>query len=248
VLGRHLGETLYRYDDQIPTQLQVKVADHPADLIDVASQDVARQRSLTAGRSACSILWDRLAADQPRHRRHPSPHPCATGGRVCGELALIVRGLLLNLTSQGLERRLPRLESRPGRLLPIHSDRGLPGFEVTVRPATSGTIRLGLRCPARSDALEYATAPHTRCGPGAGIRHRGSSNGSITCLTPSMPSSWLRRMALAREETNMASYTDQLARPFEHEEPLLITQRDLARIDRKLTHHSDLSAHRCHAR
>ena len=30
------------------------------------------------------------------------------------------------------------------------------GFEVTVRPATSGTIRLGLRCPERSDALEYA--------------------------------------------------------------------------------------------
>jgi hypothetical protein len=32
------------------------------------------------------------------------------------------------------------------------------GFEVTVRPASSGTIRLGLRCPDRSDALEYATA------------------------------------------------------------------------------------------
>jgi hypothetical protein len=31
------------------------------------------------------------------------------------------------------------------------------GFEVTVRPATSGTIRLGLRCPERSDAPEYAT-------------------------------------------------------------------------------------------
>jgi hypothetical protein len=43
---------------------------------------------------------------------------------------------------------------------------------------------------------------------------------------------------LAREETNLASYTDQLARPFEHEEALLFAQRDLARIDRKLTHHS----------
>ena len=32
------------------------------------------------------------------------------------------------------------------------------GFQVTVRPAGSGTIRLGLRCPDRSDALEYATA------------------------------------------------------------------------------------------
>jgi hypothetical protein len=41
---------------------------------------------------------------------------------------------------------------------------------------------------------------------------------------------------LAREETNLASYTDQLARPFEREEALLFAQRDLARIDRKLTH------------
>ena len=42
---------------------------------------------------------------------------------------------------------------------------------------------------------------------------------------------------LAREETNLASYSDQLARPFEHEEALLFAQRDLARIDRKLTDH-----------
>ena len=46
---------------------------------------------------------------------------------------------------------------------------------------------------------------------------------------------------LAREETNLASYTDQLARPFEHGEALLFAQRDLARIDRKLTHHSGSS-------
>ena len=32
------------------------------------------------------------------------------------------------------------------------------GFDVTVRPATSGTICMGSRCLARSDALEYATA------------------------------------------------------------------------------------------
>ena len=43
--------------------------------------------------------------------------------------------------------------SRPS--MPIAAYRG---FEVTVRPATSGTIRLGLRCPERSGALEYATA------------------------------------------------------------------------------------------
>jgi hypothetical protein len=39
----------------------------------------------------------------------------------------------------------------------------------------------------------------------------------------------------APEEPNLASYTDQLARPFEHEQALLFAQRDLARIDRKLT-------------
>jgi len=47
---------------------------------------------------------------------------------------------------------------------------------------------------------------------------------------------------LAREETNLASYTDQLARPFDREEALRSAQRDLARIDRKLTHHSGRSA------
>ena len=46
---------------------------------------------------------------------------------------------------------------------------------------------------------------------------------------------------LAREQTNLTSYTEQLARPFEHEEALLVAQRDLARIDRKLTHHSGSS-------
>ena len=43
---------------------------------------------------------------------------------------------------------------------------------------------------------------------------------------------------LACEGTDLASYSDQLARPFEHEEALLFAQRDLARIDRKLTHDS----------
>lgn len=35
---------------------------------------------------------------------------------------------------------------------------GCGGFDVTVRPATSGTICMGLRCLAWSDALNYATA------------------------------------------------------------------------------------------
>src|SRR5207253_796378 len=34
------------------------------------------------------------------------------------------------------------------------------GFQVTMRPASRGTIRLGLRCSERRDALEYAN-PHT---------------------------------------------------------------------------------------
>jgi hypothetical protein len=40
---------------------------------------------------------------------------------------------------------------------------------------------------------------------------------------------------LAREETNLASYTEQLARPFEHEQALLTAQRELACIERKLS-------------
>jgi MoxR-like ATPase len=51
----------------------------------------------------------------------------------------------------------------------------------------------------------------------------------------------LAQDGLSREETNLASYTDQLARPFEHEEALLFAQRDLARIDRKLTEHTGSS-------
>jgi hypothetical protein len=47
---------------------------------------------------------------------------------------------------------------------------------------------------------------------------------------------------LAREETNLASYTDQVARPFDREQALMAVQRDLARIDRKLTRHTGSSA------
>jgi hypothetical protein len=40
---------------------------------------------------------------------------------------------------------------------------------------------------------------------------------------------------LGREETNLASYTEQLAKGFEHEDALHSAQRELARIERKLT-------------
>jgi len=49
-------------------------------------------------------------------------------------------------------------------------------------------------------------------------------------------------MLLGRQFLQEAfSYTYQLARPLEHEEALLLTQRELARIDRKLTHHGGTS-------
>ena len=114
------------------------------------------------------------------------------------------------------------------------------GFEVTVRPATSGTIRLGLRCPERSGALEYATARTLEVAqvPAYGIGHFQRLDHLFDALDAELKAA---QDGLAREETNQASYTDQLARPFEHEEALLFAQRDLARIDRKLTHHGDSS-------
>jgi hypothetical protein len=114
------------------------------------------------------------------------------------------------------------------------------GFEVTVRPATSGTIRLGLRCPERSDAPEYATARTLDAAqvPAYGIGLFQRLDHLFDALDAELKAA---QDGLAREETNLASCTDQLARPFEHEEALLFAQRDLARIDRKLTHHSGSS-------
>jgi len=43
------------------------------------------------------------------------------------------------------------------------------------------------------------------------------------------------RHGLGREETNLASYSEQLARSFGHDEALLDAHRELARIERKLT-------------
>jgi len=61
-------------------------------------------------------------------------------------------------------------------------------------------------------------------------------NGACNCLFDALDAELKAAQdGLAREETNLASYTDQLARPFEHEEALLVAQRELARIDRKLT-------------
>jgi len=108
------------------------------------------------------------------------------------------------------------------------------GFEVTVRPATSGTIRLGLRCPERSDALEYATARTLDAAqvPAYGIGLFQRLDHLCDALGVELKAA---QDGLAREETNLASYTDQLARQFDHQDALLLAQHDLARIDRKLT-------------
>ena len=105
---------------------------------------------------------------------------------------------------------------------------------MTVRPASGGTVRLGLRCPERSDALEYATVRTLDLDQvsayGTGLFQR------LDHVLDALPAELkAAHDGLAREETNLASYTEQLARPFEHEQALLTAQRELARIERKLT-------------
>ncbi len=93
-----------------------------------------------------------------------------------------------------------------------------------------------MRCPERSDALEYATARTLDAAqvPAYGIGLFQRLDHLFDALDAELKAA---QDGLAREETNLTSYTDQLARPFEHEEALLSAQRDLARIDRKLTDH-----------
>ena len=111
------------------------------------------------------------------------------------------------------------------------------GFEITVRPASMGTVRLGLRCPGRSDALEYATArtldPLQAPAYGTGLFQR------LDHLSEAIDGELKAAQdGLAREETNLASYTEQLAKGFEHDDALMTAQRDLAGIERKLTNTS----------
>jgi hypothetical protein len=91
------------------------------------------------------------------------------------------------------------------------------GFEVTVRPASGGTVRLGLRRPDRSDALEYATVRTLDLDQvsayGTGLFQRLEH--LLDALAAELKAA---QDGLAREETNRASYTEQLARPFEHEQ------------------------------
>ena len=97
-----------------------------------------------------------------------------------------------------------------------------------------GAVRLGRRCSDRSDALEYATArrldPLQAPAYGTGLFQR------LDHLSEAIDGELkAARDGLAREETNLASYTDQLANGFEHEDALITAQRNLGRIERKLT-------------
>jgi hypothetical protein len=120
---------------------------------------------------------------------------------------------------------------------------GYRGFEVTVRPATMGTVRLGLRCSERSDALEYATArtldPVQAHAYGTGLFQR--LDHVLQAMVGELKAA---RAGLSREETNLASYNEQLSRPFEHEDALVTAQRDLAQIERKLSIDTGLSERR----
>ncbi len=108
------------------------------------------------------------------------------------------------------------------------------GFAVTVREASFGTVRLGLRCPDRPDALEYSTMRTLDLAMieayGTGLFQR--LDHVLQALDAELKAA---RDGLAREETNLASYTDQLGRHFEHEQALVAAQQELARIERKLT-------------
>ena len=103
-----------------------------------------------------------------------------------------------------------------------------------MRPASLGTVRLVLRCPQRSDALEYVTARTLDVDQvpayGTGLFQR--LDHVLEALDAELKAA---RDGLAREETNLPSYSEQLARPFEHDQALLAARRELARIERKLT-------------
>ncbi len=107
-------------------------------------------------------------------------------------------------------------------------------FDVTVRPATFGTVRLGLRCPDRADALEYSTTRTLDLamleGYGTGLFQR--LDHVLQALDAELRAA---QDGLAREETNLASYTEQLDRHFEHEPALVAAQQELTRIERRLT-------------
>jgi len=110
------------------------------------------------------------------------------------------------------------------------------GFEVTVRQASLSAVRLCLRCPERSGSLEYATTRTLDLAQlaayGTGLFQR--LDNLLEGLDAELKAA---RDGLAREETNLTSYSEQLARAFDYDEALLTAQRDLERIEQKLTGH-----------
>jgi hypothetical protein len=107
------------------------------------------------------------------------------------------------------------------------------GFAVTERPASGGTVRLGQRCPERSDALEYATV-RTLDLDEVSAYDTGLFQRLEHLLDALAAELKAAQDGLAREETNLESYTEQLARPFEHEQALITAQHELTRMERKL--------------
>jgi hypothetical protein len=108
------------------------------------------------------------------------------------------------------------------------------GFTVTVRPSGISSVRLGLRRADCRDALEYVTARTLELAdlPAYGIGVFQRLDHVLDALDSELKTA---RDGLAREETNLASYREQLDRPFEHEQALAGARHELARIDRKLT-------------
>lgn len=135
----------------------------------------------------------------------------------------------------------PSLASAIVRAFDLPEDSSLPepavtyrGFIVKVRRAGFSAVRLCLRCPDRADALEYATARSLELAqvPAYGIGLFARLDHVLASLDAELASA---RSALPREETNLSSYAEQLSSVFEHEGTLLEAQREIARIEDKLS-------------
>jgi hypothetical protein len=146
------------------------------------------------------------------------------------------RHIAANALASAIERAadaLMRNVSGPGggSAVPIALYRG---FRVAVRPGVVGTVRLGLRCAEREDGLEYSTArtldPLQAAAYGPGLFQR--LDNVLDAISAELRAT---EDALARERTNLASYAQQLADPFDHHDALLAAQHEFGAIERKLT-------------
>jgi BMFP domain-containing protein YqiC len=146
------------------------------------------------------------------------------------------RGLAAELFASVIERAADVLLRDPtgtgsGGSMPIAEYRG---FGVLVRTAAIGAVRIGLGCVERMDSLEYSTArtldPLQAAAYGTGLFQR--LDNVLDAIDAELKAT---QDALAREKTNFASYTEQLANAFEHKDTLVAAQRELGTIEQKLT-------------